>query len=220
MDYGEWFEFPYARAGEEGQVKNPLKSLGVQLYSAIEQMILFFPGPWGVSCRTIYLKRKLKKCGARLNTGTGINIDGARNIAIGDDVSIMARSCLRTLNNGSISIGHRTISNTNVLIDASYGGEIGIGNDVLIGPNSVVRACNHVYDRVDIPIREQGYSSGRIIIEDDVWIGSNVVITPDVVIGKGAIVAAGAVVVHDVSSYDIVGGVPAVTIGNRRKPGG
>jgi galactoside O-acetyltransferase len=86
---------------------------------------------------------------------------------------------------------------------------------VLIGPNTVIRASNHNYNRVDIPIRDQGHSGGKIVIEDDVWIGSNAVITPDVVIGKGAIVGAGAVVVHDVSPYDIVGGVPAVTIGKR-----
>ena len=201
-------------------MKNPFKSLAIQLRASLEELVMYFPGPLGVSLRARDWKEKFKKCGVRFYTDIGVIIDGTKNIEVGDDVTIMARSYLYALNDGFISIGNRLISNTNVLIDASDRGEIIIGNDVLIGPNVVIRASNHVYDRIDIPIREQGHSSGRIIIEDDVWIGSNAVITPDVVIGKGAIVAAGAVVVHDISPYDIVGGVPATTIGNRRKTGG
>jgi acetyltransferase-like isoleucine patch superfamily enzyme len=66
-------------------------------------------------------------------------------------------------------------------------------------------------------IREQGHSGGKIVIEDDVWIRANAVITPDVIIGKGAVVAAGAVVTSDVPPYQIVGGVPAKTIANRKE---
>jgi len=196
-------------------MKNPLKSLAIQIIISIEALIMYFPGPWGLSCRVSYWKGKFKRCGKHLYIGTGVTIDGTRNIEIGDEVSIMTRSYLYAHNNGFISIGHRFSGNTNVLIDASNKGKIMIGNDILIGPNVVIRASNHVYDRADIPVREQGHSGGNIVIEDDVWIGSNVVITPDVVIGKGAIVAAGAVVVHNVNSYDIVGGVPAITIGKR-----
>jgi len=51
-----------------------------------------------------------------------------------------------------------------------------------------------------------------VLIEDDVWIGTNAVILPGVVIRKGAVVAAGAVVTKDVPAYAIVGGVPAKII--------
>jgi galactoside O-acetyltransferase len=196
-------------------MKNPLKSLAIQIKTSIEALIKYSPGPWGASCRAGYWKGKFKNCGKRLYIGTGVAIDGARNIEIGDDVSIMERSNLHALYNGFISIGHRFSGNINVLLDASNGGKITIGNNVLIGPNVVVRASNHVYDRADIPIREQGHSGGNIIIEDDVWVGANAVITTNVVIGKGAVIAAGAVVTHNIASYDIAGGVPAVTIGKR-----
>lgn len=48
-----------------------------------------------------------------------------------------------------------------------------------------------------------------VTIGSDVWIGNNVLILNGVNIGDGAIVAAGSVVVKDVPSYTIVGGVPA-----------
>jgi acetyltransferase-like isoleucine patch superfamily enzyme len=56
---------------------------------------------------------------------------------------------------------------------------------------------------------------GEIIIEDDVWIGSNAVILSNCTIGKGAIIGAGAVVTRNVDSYTVVGGVPAKLVKKR-----
>lgn len=52
----------------------------------------------------------------------------------------------------------------------------------------------------------------RIYIGNDVWIGSHVLIKSGVHIGDGACIGTGAVVVKDVPSYAIVGGVPAKII--------
>lgn len=54
-----------------------------------------------------------------------------------------------------------------------------------------------------------------IKIGNDCWIGQKVFIAGGVNIGDGAVVLAGSVVVKDVPSYAIVGGVPAKVIGNR-----
>lgn len=54
-----------------------------------------------------------------------------------------------------------------------------------------------------------------VVIENDVWIGSNVTILEGVTIKTGAIIAAGSVVNKDVSNYEIVGGVPIKKIKNR-----
>jgi acetyltransferase-like isoleucine patch superfamily enzyme len=51
--------------------------------------------------------------------------------------------------------------------------------------------------------------SGKIVIEEDSWIGASTVILPNVTIGKCSIVASGSICNKDVSSYTIVGGVPA-----------
>jgi len=55
-------------------------------------------------------------------------------------------------------------------------------------------------------------TKGPIVVEDEVWIGTNALILSGVKIGKGAIVAAGAVVTKDVPNYAIVGGNPAKII--------
>lgn len=55
-------------------------------------------------------------------------------------------------------------------------------------------------------------SKGKIVIDDDAWIGTEAFILSGVHVGKGAIVAARAVVTKDVPPYAIVGGNPAKVI--------
>lgn len=58
-----------------------------------------------------------------------------------------------------------------------------------------------------------------LIVEDDVWVGHNVVILPGCKsIGRGAVIGAGAIVTADVPRYAIVAGVPAKTIRMRFDP--
>ena len=54
------------------------------------------------------------------------------------------------------------------------------------------------------------------MIEDYAFIGPRTIILPGVTIKKGAIVGAGAVVAKDVEKFQIVGGVPAKPIGERK----
>lgn len=95
-------------------------------------------------------------------------------------------------------------------VDCQVVGPVRIGNHVMMGPETIILTRNHRFDRVDVPIREQGYGPPEpVIIEDDVWIGTRVIILPGVTVGRGAIIGAGAVVTRDVPSYAIVGGNPA-----------
>lgn len=58
----------------------------------------------------------------------------------------------------------------------------------------------------------------KVIIGNDVWVGSNAVILNGVKVGDGAVVAAYAVVTKDVPPYAIVGGIPAKVIKYRFSP--
>lgn len=55
---------------------------------------------------------------------------------------------------------------------------------------------------------------GKIIVEDNSYVGENAILLPNVTICKDSIVAAGAVVTKDVQSNSIVGGNPARRIGS------
>lgn len=70
-------------------------------------------------------------------------------------------------------------------------------------------------------LKEMGYdaySTGPIIVEDDVWIGHGACILSGVRIGKGAVIGAYALVNKEVMPYEIVGGVPAKHIKFRFSP--
>ncbi|WP_292960630.1 CatB-related O-acetyltransferase [Novosphingobium sp. UBA1939] len=58
-----------------------------------------------------------------------------------------------------------------------------------------------------------------LVIEDDVWIGHNVMILPGCkFVGRGAIIGAGAVVTRDVPAYAVVAGNPARKLRDRFQP--
>ena len=111
----------------------------------------------------------------------------------------------------ALSIGEHCHINENVFIQGAN-----IGDYVMIAPNVAILSKAHNYNLDDIPMIEQGESADcPPVIEDNVWIGRNAIIMPGVTLRSGCIVAAGAVVVKDVESNCIVGGVPAKLIKNR-----
>ncbi|MET8147200.1 sugar O-acetyltransferase [Actinoplanes sp. NPDC049668] len=84
--------------------------------------------------------------------------------------------------------------------------EIRIGDGVMIAPGTTLTTTGHpVHPDLRVDFRR---FSEPIVIEDKVWIGSNVVVLPGVRIGYGAVVGAGSVVTHDVPAMTVAVGVP------------
>ena len=104
-------------------------------------------------------------------------------------------------------------NNSGIGISASLGGAICIGDNVMMGPNCTFYPRNHAFERLDVPMCQQGFQEEKpIIVGNDVWIGGHVIVFPGVHIGNGAIIGAGAVVTKDVPDFAIVGGNPARVI--------
>lgn len=95
------------------------------------------------------------------------------------------------------------------------GGDIHLGDRVIIGPNCLFMTDNHEFGRNARGFSPYGIgtSSKPVIVNNNVWIGSNVIFTPGTEIGKNSIVAAGSVLFGSYPDNTIIRGNPAVVIG-------
>lgn len=124
--------------------------------------------------------------------------------------SWVQRHC-RFLNGARVSIGENCVINFGTLFDGRKF-NIVIGHNVSIGPEASILSLGH--DPQSASFEDRG---GDVHVGDRVWIGYQATILPGVKIGEGAVVAAGSVVVKDVPPFKIVGGNPAVEIGDRNR---
>ena len=159
------------------------------------------------------MRHCFRQCGYGLRLPITASIRGYRSIVIGNNFVAMHHLHLYAHDEGYVQIGDNCSVNTNVQIGGAFG-RIVVGDNVMIAANVVIRAAEHGIIR-GAPMRHQPHRRGQIIIEDDVWIGSNSVVTSGVTIARGTIVGAGAVVTRSTEPYSIVGGVPARKIGER-----
>lgn len=130
-------------------------------------------------------------------------------VKCGKDVKIESGALISP----KVEIGNRSQIGENARIRSN----VFMGDDILMAPNVQLISANHNFDRLDIPIVDQGFTQGKIVIKDDVWIGTNVLVMPNVTINSHAIIAAGSVVTKDVPVNAIVAGIPARIIKYRKK---
>lgn len=104
----------------------------------------------------------------------------------------------------NISIGRSFYANFDcVMLD---GGEITIGDHVLLGPRVGIYTSNHAIDPAE---RVAGGCYARPVkIGNRVWVGGGVQITQGVTIGEDSIIGAGSVVTRDIPAGVIAAGVP------------
>ena len=106
----------------------------------------------------------------------------------------------------NLKIGKRVFINAGCQFQDQGG--IEIGDDVLIGPQTIIATLNHDPD----PDKRGGMVPKPVRICNKVWLGARVTLCPGVTIGAGAIVGAGAVVTKDVPPFAVVAGVPAKVV--------
>lgn len=173
----------------------------------------------------LYIKLKVNKIayGKDVTTIHGIPsivIDDNSHITIGNGVTFNNYGLTSWNNNcslvsrlgGHLIIGDGTgINGSQIVCECS----IIIGQHVMIGGGCRIFDTNFHpicwQDRRDSSKRNIG-KRAPVIIEDDVFIGTNCIIQKGVRIGKGAVIAAGSVVVKDVPQSCVVGGNPCKVI--------
>ncbi|MAD74466.1 MAG: acetyltransferase [Rheinheimera sp.] len=113
----------------------------------------------------------------------------------------------------NISVGENVVVRPSTMIFADEHAEVIIEDNVMMGAGVHFYVNNHRFDRIDIPLIEQGYyPSERIVIRKGAWIGANAIILPGVTVGENSVVGAASVVTKSVPDNCVVVGSPAKVI--------
>jgi len=164
-----------------------------------------------------------------LKTGSIIKVFGSKIIRLIELANLKAEWKINNFNNDTFPVNYFPINLVDVG-DYSYG-PINVyyyfaeGEGLVIGKYcsiakdvKFILGGNHRTDcLMTFPVNNkfgqdhinESLTKGKIILEDDVWIGVGATILSGVTIGKGTVVAAAAVVTKSFPPYSIVGGNPA-----------
>lgn len=112
---------------------------------------------------------------------------GSKNVYIGDNV---------------IFSDHVQLLTTNAKITFGNGCMIGAYTTMITGNHRTDLVGKYMID-IDEKTEKLPDNDADIRIEDDVWMGVNVIILKGVTVGTGSVIAAGAIVTRDVPPYSI-----------------
>lgn len=132
-----------------------------------------------------------------------------RSAAASNAAGLTRRCLVATVAEGAVlEIGCRCGLSATVVAAAE---RVTIGDDVLCGAN--VTICDTDWHHPDPRRRHEPGPCAPVVIEDNVWLGMNVVVLKGVTIGRDAVIGAGSVVTKSVPAGMIAAGNPAVVVG-------
>lgn len=132
-----------------------------------------------------------------VNDGATLLVNGNFRVFNGSKVAVNQKATL--------VLGNNSFLNTSCNIGCFD--RITIGNDVKVSEDVLIRDSDNHHI-----LCEEHIMNAPINIRDHVWVGTRAVILKGATINSGAIIAAGSVVVKDIPSNVIVGGIPAKII--------
>ena len=197
------------------------------------------PGALGLVLRSIMYPWILGSVGRNVVFGVNVTLRHPHKIRIGDNVVIDDSCCLdaKGTDNQGITIGHGVFIGRNTILSCKNGdividdranigfncevfsaSKVRIGKDILMAAYTYLVGGDHLYDRTDIPVLQQGRTARGIEVGDGTWLGTHVVVTDGSSIGRDAIIGAGAVVVGSIPEFAIATGIPARVTRDRRAP--
>ncbi len=146
---------------------------------------------------------------------SGIEIRAHQNstIHIEDNVRLDRGIRLLSANSALIKIGAGTRIGLYTVFNG--GDSIEIGKQCLISGFCYLQTSMHKFEKMDLPVQEQGYKHLPVVLKADVWLGTHVVVLPGTTLGKGTVVGSNAVVTKSFGDNKVLAGVPAKEINNR-----
>jgi acetyltransferase-like isoleucine patch superfamily enzyme len=198
------------------------------------------PGALGLFLRSRLYPWVLGRVGTNVVFGANVTLRHPHKIVIGDNVVIDDQCCLdaKGTDNRGIVVGNGVFVGRNTILSCKNGditlddranlgfnceifsaSTVRVGADVLMAAYTYLVGGDHLYDRTDVPVLQQGRTARGIDIGAGVWLGAHVVVTDGSTVGRDAIIGAGAVVVGAIPDFAVAVGTPAKVIRDRRQTG-
>ena len=154
---------------------------GDSLFKSCSELLSLFPGKLGIFLRRGFYRMTLDACAPDCHIGFG-TILAHRQVRIGRRVYI----------------GHRCSL-----------GQVTIADDVAVGSNVDVLSGRrqHYFDRLGVPLQEQGGVFTCVSIGANTWVGNGAVVMADV--AEDCVIGAGSVVVRPIPARSVAVGNPA-----------
>ncbi len=208
-------------------------------YEIVTLLGSWVPGALGLFLRSKLYPWILGGVGRNVVFGVNVTLRHPHKIVIGDNVVIDDQCCLdaKGTTNRGIRIGNGVFVGRNTILSCKNGdiviedganigfnceifsaSQVRVGRHILMAAYTYLVGGDHLYDRVDIPVLQQGRTARGIDVGEGAWLGTHVVVTDGSTIGRDAIIGAGAVVVGAVPEFAIATGIPARVMRDRRDP--
>ena len=217
--------------GEKGNV-------GFLVYEISSALLGTIPGALGIFLRQKIYTNFFRRCGRGLIVGRNCTFRHPSKMSFGDNVTIDDNTLIdaRGASGKGVVFDDGVIINRNSIVQ-SKAGDIEIGKSVSIGTNSTIVSWSGIrignealiagecslsagrfdFDDLNRSIAEQdSYSTGPIVIDENVWLATRVTILDGVHIGKGSIISAGSVVTGNIPEGAVAHGNPAKVVFTRR----
>ena len=211
---------------------------GFLVYETSSALLGPIPGAIGIFLRQKIYPRFFGRCGKGLVVGRNCTFRHPSKMSFGDNVTIDDNTLIdaRGATGKGVVFGDGVIINRNSIVQ-SKNGDIWIGKSVSLGANGTVvswsgiRIGDHAliaggccisagrfdFDDLDRNITDQdGYSTGPIVIDENVWLATRVTILDGVQIGRGSVISAGSVVTGNIPPWSVAHGNPAKAVYTRR----
>jgi len=198
--------------------------------------------------RYLIYKKYLKSLGENVIIDTGVFIYGMEYVTIQDNTHI-DKNCIIVGSSPNLDLSSRIVKEILNNTDIIEKGEVYIGKDchisqntmvfgyggVYIGNNCVMSTGSKIYSLTSMPTNPFDLSEiisivpydgisptliGKVVLEENTWIGINVVVSPGITIKKNSFVRSNSFVLDSFEENSYIAGDPAVYKHKRFKSSG
>ena len=139
---------------------------------------------------------------------------GYARLVLGRWVHVGAENRLRA-HEGTLRVGDKCVFGRDNTINCYL--DVEIGARTIVADWVYVCDFDHVYDDIEVPIKDQGIVKSPVRIGPDCWIGVKATVLRSSTVGAGSVLAAHTVVRGDVPPMSVGGGVPGRVLKDRRE---